>query len=227
MYMGGFFEDAGSVTDVNHVATWRNDTSTFSAIGTGFDNLVYAVHVGPDDQLYAAGIMTNSGLTTVNNVAVWNGAAWEGLGSGTDYQDVGGGAVSIATSANGNDLYFGGVFAFAGGKNAHNLARYNLAPTTSVEVDLPAGTDALVVENYPNPFNGSTTIDVLLDQASRVTVKVFDMLGREVMTVADNAAANPGSNRYQVDGSNLQSGVYFYRVESGDQFVSGLMTLVR
>lgn len=228
LYLGGFFDDAGSVTGVNGVASWRNDTSTFSAIGTGFDGPVYSVHMGPDDQLYAAGVMTNSGLTAVNNVALWNGSAWEGLGSGTDYQDVGGGVVAIETSANGNDLYFGGVFAFAGGKEAHNLARYNLAPNTAVEDGiLPSASSVLVVESYPNPFSTTATIGVTMEKAGRATVTVYDILGRQVATVADEAPVNAGSNSFTFDGSNLQSGVYFYRVETSGKVASGLMTLVR
>ena len=228
MYIGGFFEDAGGVAGVNHVVAWRNASSTFSTLGPGFDEPVYALHMGPDDQLYAAGVMQNSGLTPVNNVALWNGAAWEGLGSGTDYQEVGGGVVSITTSENGNDLYFGGVFAFTGGKVNQNIARYNLAPTTAVDdVSNPTPSTALVVDNYPNPFGVSTSIEVTLDDTEFVTINVYDILGRQVSTVVDGATLPAGKSTFQFDGASLRSGVYFYRVEAGAQVASGLMTFVR
>lgn len=227
LYVAGDFGTAGS-SSANNIATWNNSSSSFAPMGTGFDEIVQAVAVGADDQVYAGGAFTMSGLATAPGAAVWNGSTWDGLGSGVNYQEIGGGILAIQSSSNGNDLYFGGAFSLAGTKATNGLARYNMAPTTSVDEDgMPNSASSLVAENYPNPFSGATTIDVSLDKAGTVSVSVFDILGRRVATVAEDAPVNAGSNRFQFDGSNLKSGVYFYRVETDGRSATGLMTLVR
>jgi hypothetical protein len=74
-------------------------------------------------------------------------------------------------------------------------------------------------QNYPNPFNPSTIISYSIAQAGPVTVKVFDVLGREVATLVNGEQQNAG--RHQVTfntaaaASSIASGVYFYKIESG------------
>ena len=70
-------------------------------------------------------------------------------------------------------------------------------------------------QNYPNPFNPTTFIDYALPKSSFVTLKVYDILGREVKTLV-NKQMPAGHFRVQFDGSNLASGVYFYRINTGD-----------
>ena len=70
-------------------------------------------------------------------------------------------------------------------------------------------------QNYPNPFNPSTKINFSIPKAGLVSLKVYDMLGREVKTlVADQLSA--GEFAVDFDGSNLSSGTYFYRLQVGD-----------
>ncbi|QQS38072.1 MAG: T9SS type A sorting domain-containing protein [Ignavibacteriales bacterium] len=68
-------------------------------------------------------------------------------------------------------------------------------------------------QNYPNPFNPSTTISFSLAKDSRVTVKVFDVVGQEVATIVNNSFGT-GSHEINFDASNLNSGVYIYRLEA-------------
>jgi ligand-binding sensor domain-containing protein len=65
-------------------------------------------------------------------------------------------------------------------------------------------------QNYPNPFNPSTIIDYQLPQAAKVSLKVYDMLGREVALLVDNEK-DAGYHAVTFDGSRLSSGVYFTR----------------
>jgi hypothetical protein len=65
---------------------------------------------------------------------------------------------------------------------------------------------------YPNPFNPSTRIDFDLPEASEVTLKVYDMLGREVTTVFENASYEAGTQSAIFNASRYASGVYFYRI---------------
>jgi hypothetical protein len=71
-------------------------------------------------------------------------------------------------------------------------------------------------QNYPNPFNPQTTIEFDLPEQSFVTLKVYDMLGREVATLAENQQFAEGNHDITFDASALSSGVYFYRVLIND-----------
>jgi hypothetical protein len=102
------------------------------------------------------------------------------------------------------------------------LSKYNLPaivqPATSkgqVIDDLQASTFE-VSQNYPNPFNPTTTIHVELSTDALVTIKVFNLLGQEVATLADHEALVEGANHLEFDGSQLPSGTYFYRTVAED-----------
>jgi photosystem II stability/assembly factor-like uncharacterized protein len=81
-------------------------------------------------------------------------------------------------------------------------------------------------QNYPNPFNPATTINYSLPKASHVTLKIYDVLGNEVMAIV-NEYKNAGSYSASVDGANLSSGVYFYRLEAGNYTDTRKMTLLK
>jgi hypothetical protein len=66
-------------------------------------------------------------------------------------------------------------------------------------------------QNYPNPFNPVTGISYSIPFGSYVTLKVYDLLGREISTLV-NGSQNAGSYKVNFDGSNLSSGIYFYRI---------------
>jgi photosystem II stability/assembly factor-like uncharacterized protein len=70
-------------------------------------------------------------------------------------------------------------------------------------------------QNYPNPFNPTTTIKFQIAHSGLVTLKVFDVLGREVATVV-NQEMKPGTYEKRFDGNGLASGVYLYRLATGD-----------
>jgi hypothetical protein len=67
-------------------------------------------------------------------------------------------------------------------------------------------------QNYPNPFNPTTTIQFSLPEDAFVTMKVYNMLGQEVATLAENEEFTEGFNDVTFDASSLASGVYFYRI---------------
>ncbi|MBE2256170.1 MAG: T9SS type A sorting domain-containing protein [Ignavibacteria bacterium] len=67
-------------------------------------------------------------------------------------------------------------------------------------------------QNYPNPFNPITNISYQIANEGFVTLKVFDLLGREITTLV-NEVKTPGIFEVSFNGSNLSSGIYFYRLE--------------
>jgi hypothetical protein len=81
-----------------------------------------------------------------------------------------------------------------------------------------------VSQNYPNPFNGSTTISVDLAKSADLSLKVTDILGRVIMTV-NKGAVDAGSYEFSIDGSNLESGVYFYTVTADKNSVTRKMSV--
>ena len=81
-------------------------------------------------------------------------------------------------------------------------------------------------QNYPNPFNPSTLINYEIPKQSMVTLEVFDYLGRKVATLV-NSYQKPGSYRFDFNGENFSSGVYFYKLAAGDFVESKKMILIK
>jgi hypothetical protein len=81
-------------------------------------------------------------------------------------------------------------------------------------------------QNYPNPFNPSTKISYELPQAGFVTLKVYDLLGREVATLVNNEVS-AGSYTVNFDASNLSSGTYIYSLSVNGTSISNKMILMK
>jgi len=81
-------------------------------------------------------------------------------------------------------------------------------------------------QNYPNPFNPSTSIEFTLPQASEVTLKVIDNLGREVATLV-HENLSMGTYKTRWDAGNFPSGTYFYRLQAGDELATKKLMLVK
>jgi hypothetical protein len=69
-------------------------------------------------------------------------------------------------------------------------------------------------QNYPNPFNPVTIIDYSIPQACFVTIKVYDLLGKEIAVLV-NTEKSAGNYKVEFNGSNLKSGIYFYNMKAG------------
>jgi len=97
---------------------------------------------------------------------------------------------------------------------------------TEAEVEPVVPVEFALAQNYPNPFNPETVIEFSLPRAAETSLKVFDVLGREVATLV-NAPMEVGVHRVIFDASALASGVYFYRVEAGEFRAVRKMVLMR
>lgn len=81
-------------------------------------------------------------------------------------------------------------------------------------------------QNYPNPFNPTTTISFSLLKSGRVTLKVYDLLGREVATLI-NGYESAGAHNTKFDASHLSSGIYLYRIEANGFAATKKMILMK
>ena len=81
-------------------------------------------------------------------------------------------------------------------------------------------------QNYPNPFNPSTKIAFSVPNAEQLTLKVYDMLGREVAVLA-NGLFNSGTHSVQFDASRLSSGIYFYTLQTSQLSITKRMVLLK
>ncbi|MFC2085550.1 T9SS type A sorting domain-containing protein, partial [Bacteroidota bacterium] len=79
---------------------------------------------------------------------------------------------------------------------------------------------------YPNPFNPSTTIKYSIPKQSFIQLRVFDAIGREVKTLV-NKEQSPGNYELEFDGSNLSSGIYFYRLQADNYIETKKMILMK
>ena len=111
----------------------------------------------------------------------------------------------------------------------NSTSHYSEAITVNIltsvdEHQLP--TEFALRQNYPNPFNPSTNITYEIPNTSHVTFKVYDMLGREVATLVDEARL-AGRYTERFDATGLASGVYLYRLTTPSQSATKTLILVR
>jgi hypothetical protein len=81
-------------------------------------------------------------------------------------------------------------------------------------------------QNYPNPFNPATIIRFQMKDSRFVTLKVYDILGKEIVTLV-NEKLNAGEYEIQFSINQIPSGIYFYKLESGDFTATKKMVLVK
>lgn len=90
----------------------------------------------------------------------------------------------------------------------------------------PVAKEFNLAQNFPNPFNPTTTISFCIPKSTFVTVRVYDMLGREVATLAAGEFA-AGTHALVWNADRFASGVYFYRIEAGKYHSSKKMILMK
>lgn len=81
-------------------------------------------------------------------------------------------------------------------------------------------------QNYPNPFNAQTEIEYALPYESHVRITIYNMLGQETGTLVDDDES-AGIHRVVWDAASQPSGVYFYRIEAGNNTLTRKMTLAK
>jgi len=133
---------------------------------------------------------------------------------------------AIAFTPTGDTAYVG-VFGLTGHGNPSIRMYKRSGAAASVDVvnnNIPSG--YALQQNYPNPFNPTTEIEFKVAKAGLTTLKVYDIVGREVSTLV-NENMNPGTFKVRFDASHLSSGTYVYTLTSGDARITRKMMLLK
>ena len=218
-----------------HTSAWST-TWSFS-VQTGSPNIVQPLIGGPNNITISS---VNPTLSWVLPVAVGNGINYEvqysNNASFLNYNTVSN--INIAqTNLSGltnNAAYFWRVRSkTSNGTYSYfsNTGQFNIGTVTGIKEPGIVPTVFFVDQNYPNPFNPSTTIKYGLPNTANVTIKVFDMLGREVKTLV-NEQKNAGTFSVQWNGDNnfghkVTSGIYLFRVAAGTNIATKKMILLK
>jgi Secretion system C-terminal sorting domain len=149
---------------------------------------------------------------SVDSAATW-AAVNEGLSDTAGYRDI----YSLAVI---------GDYLFAGtGSGIFRRPLAEMITSVKPSPSFRSGEFALQ-QNYPNPFNPSTTISYQLPVNTRVTLKIYDVLGREVKLLV-NEEEHSGIHTVKFDGSDLPTGVYFSQLTAGAFIETKKMVLLR
>ena len=108
-------------------------------------------------------------------------------------------------------------------KQTDTDGKYEYSDEIEVEI-IPTG--YTLYQNYPNPFNPKTTIRYQLPRESEISIKVYDILGAEVLKLL-NEKKKPGIFEIECDAQSLSSGIYFYRLQAGSYVETKKMVLMK
>lgn len=114
--------------------------------------------------------------------------------------------------------------ATVGDENELRILGKEVGKQTSGEAEIVG--NEIELNNYPNPFNPSTTISYSLPEAGNVQIKIFDVLGREVAKLVDETK-NAGKHTIIWNGSNNASGIYFYTITFQNQTLFKKMLMIK
>jgi len=222
--------------------TWTSGATT-GTVNT------YAVHYNTASVGLAAGnamvLSTNGGTSysavtnpgTAGNMNGLEGAGsdWWSIRSGNTVYRSTGAATWTNAFVSGTAVFQDLDFAITGSNtcpsgwavgNAGVIAKMTGTPTGVSTVSSEVPSSFLLKQNYPNPFNPTTNINFSLPQTGLVTLKVYDMSGKEVAVLL-NEVKSAGSYIVGFSAANLPSGAYFYRLSSGNFVETKKMMLVK
>lgn len=162
---------------------------------------------------------------------------WISLSSGIVKSGIGPEDVSFTISGGPFNIPAGETlpiaFALAAGENLNELRntirlsreKY-ISLISDISTDEPAPKEFALYQNYPNPFNSITIITYQISKVSKAILKVYDSLGREIQTLVNETKA-PGKYTVEFNSSKLSSGVYFYTLQTDNNFFVRKMILMK
>jgi hypothetical protein len=222
---------AQPTTGINTFGIWFNNASTGVAIMTnasygsipmnrtvnGGTNWTVTGFTPPGTTAYGIKGILGTGFIWISTTTVIQRSTDNGLTFATQY------------TSSSDVLHLGFVDQGRGWASLNNggILIYNDPNYTGIgsgNNELPQG--FVLEQNYPNPFNPTTTIRYSIPKASKVTIKVYNLIGNEVMTLIDQFKP-AGDYSTFVDAKDLASGVYFYRLVADGFTDSKKMTLIK
>lgn len=229
----------GNTQNPRSYTTYSNTSYGINYVGlkpnNGYKNMQYTASTGQNIRIQWA----EHPNTNVTQYQIWRRVKHNGVvGPETLIGTVGRGVLSytdyeyLSTATYSDDLLWYDVRAYYSPRGTYADAQYMAVygKESLVKMNESASTSEIPTEysvgNYPNPFNPTTTIKYQLPEAGMVTLKVYDILGREV---ADLVNENKSAGYYEVnfDASKLTSGVYIYAIQAGKYTESKKMILAK
>ena len=199
--------------DVYGVLRFTSDGTSWVYANQGLSNGNIRSLVVSDSSLFGGSYDGGGVFLSVNE-----GASWTSVSSGWPSQGLQ--SYDLALAVLGSNLFAGTGW---GGVWRRPLSEMVASVMTS-RTGLPV--EYSLQQNYPNPFNPVTTIRYDLPTSSLVRLSVFDILGREVYVLV-NEVKKAGSYEVKFDGSNLASGVYLCRMQTGSFIQARKLLLLR
>jgi hypothetical protein len=98
--------------------------------------------------------------------------------------------------------------------------------SNTIEVDVRSFDNFTLEQNYPNPFNPTTTIGYVLQEKRNIKLTIMNAIGEEVAILV-NEEQDKGFHKAELDGKNLSSGIYFYKLQAGNYVETKKMTLMK
>ena len=167
------------------------------------------------DTLLAGGlqvVLSNTGAGSIGSVT--------DLGDGTYQAEI----TSPVTA--GTDTISAAIISAGDTVSVHTKAVIIYIAPTSIKDDYPSAGSYFLFQNYPEPFNPSTTIKYRVSEVSFVTLKVYDVIGNEIATLV-NQEKPKGSYKVDFNAASLPSGVYFYQLKAGSYLNTRKMVLLK
>jgi len=195
---------------------FRSTNNGDSWVSIGLDTLaIFAIAVNSSGHIFAG----------TRNMYDWpyaTGSVYRSTNGGTSWQEINAGLANsspIGTLAiNSSGRIFAGTYG--------NSVFRSVGSTVSVKELTQDASSFVLDQNYPNPFNPSTTIRFGIPQRSLVTLKIFDLLGRELQTLVSEEL-NAGIFDVEWDAGRFASGVYLYKLQAGEFVQTRKLLLLR
>ena len=229
VYVTGWSSSSGTASDFvtikYNTAGVQQWIARYNATGN-FSDLATALALDALGNVYVTGSSSSSGTASDFVTIKYNTAGvqqwiarYSAAGNSSDL------AAALALDASGN-VYVTGSSSASGTSSVFTTIKYVQTPTSVKETVVGKPGTYRLDQNYPNPFNPTTVIRYQLPVNSLVSLKIYDLLGREVATLV-NEERNAGNYEVQWNASNIPSGVYFYKLQAGDFVETKRMLMIK
>jgi len=210
LYAGGSFIKMNGTFCYNLA---KYNGTSWSSTGSGADGALCNVSRGfvsslkvCNNELYAAGSFSRINGVVANKLARFNGANWCSVEYGVDLRP-------RALEVFNNDLIINGDFYSASGVDCNNIVKYTPVRNLTGIQNNNTPQNFKLEQNYPNPFNPKTKISFQIAEYGKVTLKVFDITGKETAVLV-NKDLSAGTYSENFNASGFATGIYIYRLES-------------